>query len=131
VDPISELSAKLIRHPELEFIKTSNSIEIRAPSTSGFSVRLYVQSSFYTVAFEGWHEDFDSPLDALDCVAFAFSGQSRLAVTYRGNRPVKWELEYLENGEWVVDSEVGLLSVPFWRLRRKVYLQNPDLLTAA
>jgi hypothetical protein len=94
-------------------------------------VSLYASPPSYTVHFEGWHEDFESPEQALNCFAFAFSGECRLAITYRGRFPVKWVLEYLREGCWYPESEVGLLLVPFWRPARVEYRQNPNLLAAA
>jgi hypothetical protein len=67
----------------------------------------------------------------LNCVAFAFSGHARLAITYRGNTAVKWVLEHLVNGDWRPASETGNLLVPFWQEAHVVYRQNPTLINPA
>ena len=60
----------------------------------------------------------------LDCFAFGLSSSCRLAVIYRGDMPVKWTVESLEDGRWTADSTTGLLFQPFWRPARLVHLQN-------
>jgi hypothetical protein len=106
-------------------------VEIDAPSSDGFAVCLRAAPNDYVVHFEGWHEHFSSADEALECIAFAYSGKCRLAITYRGRTPVKWVLESLEDDNWVADSEVGHFLIPFWRRPRVVYRQNPKALEAA
>jgi hypothetical protein len=131
MDPIQELKEKLAKHPELRFSATQTSVTVAAPSGAGFSVAFHASPHDYVVHFDGWHEHFDSADHALECFAFAYSGECRLAITYRGRIPVKWVLEYLEEGRWQVDSEVGHFFIPFWIRPRVVYKQNRNLLSAA
>jgi hypothetical protein len=131
MDLIEELKKKLAKHPELTFTATQTSVDVAAPSGGGFSVSLRAASQDYIVYFDGWHEHFDSADKALECFAFAYSGECRLAITYRGWIPVKWVLEYLEEGRWQADSEVGHFFIPFWIRPRVVYKQNPNLLSPA
>jgi hypothetical protein len=131
MDPIQELTEKLAKHPELSFSATRTSVRVAPPSSVGFSVSFHASSRGYVVYFDGWHEHFDSAAQALECFAFAYSGKCRLAVTYRGRIPVKWVLEYMEEGRWQVDSEVGHFLIPFWLRPQVVYKQNPNLLSAA
>src|SRR4051812_10553142 len=130
MDPIEELKKKLAKHPELKFTSTRTSVTVAAPS-GGFSVSFHASSPYYIVHFDGWHEHFNSIGQALDCFAFAYSGECRLAVTYRGRAPVKWVLERMKEGRWQVDSEVGHFLVPFWLRPHVLYKQNPNLLNAA
>jgi hypothetical protein len=130
MDPVEELKKKLAKHPELKFTSTRTSVTVAAPS-GGFSVSLYASSEDCVVHFDGWHEHFTSTDQALECCAFAYSGECRLAITYRGRTPVKWVLEYLKKGRWQVDSEVGHFFIPFWLRPHVIYKQNPDLLSAA
>lgn len=127
MDPIEQLKEKLAKHPELRFTSTPTSVSVAAPA-GGFSVSFYATSQSYIVHFDGWHEEFSSTDQALECFAFAFSGECRLAITYRGQTPVKWVLEYLKEGRWQVDSEVGHFFAPFWLRPHVVYRQNPNLL---
>lgn len=131
MDPIAQLKEQLSLHPQLRFTESESALDIQAPSADGFDVSIRVAAPGYTVSFDGWHEEFTSAEEALRCVAFAFSGECRLAVTYRGGMPVKWVLEHLHNGQWQRESETGLLLQPFWLPRRVVYRQNPNLLRPA
>jgi hypothetical protein len=128
MDPIEELTRRLARHPELRFTATAASVEIEPPSSDGFSVGLFATAKEYVVHFDGWHEQFDSGDRALECVAFAYGGTCRLAITYRGRIPVRWVLEALKDGRWHADSEIGHFFVPFWYRARVLYRQNPRLL---
>lgn len=129
MDPIQQLKDKLAKHPQLVVKATATLVEVAAPSVNGFPVSFHASSKEYLVSFAGWHEHFDSAEKAVDCFAFAFSGQCRVAITYRGWMPVKWVMEYLQDGNWLADSEVGLFLVPFWLRPRVEYKQNPHLLT--
>jgi hypothetical protein len=57
-------------------------------------------------------------------LAFGLSNSCRLKIIYRGDFPQKWIVESYENGEWIQDSETGLLLFPFWRTASIVYKQN-------
>ena len=129
MNPIDELVRQLAKHPELKYKATATSVTIQAPTADGFQVHMSASRSEYVVGFDGWHEHFKSPEEALNCVTFAYSGRCRVATTYRGWIPVKWVLEHLEGDVWVADSEVGHFFVPFWFRPRVVYRQNPKLLT--
>ena len=121
---IDEVKAKLAKYPHARYSETSDSIQVHPADDSGFAVGLRVTGEQYTVWFEGWHEEFDSSREALNCFAFGLSEACRLAVTYRGATAVKWVVESLRNGSWVEDSEVGLLVAPFWRSRNISRKQN-------
>ena len=131
MNPLVQVKERLLRHPELRFVETATSIDIQPPSADGFGVGIRVVPHGYIVSFEGWHEEYATAEEALNCVAFAFSGESRLAVTYRGPVPVKWSLERLHGGQWYLESETGLILQPFWLRRRVVYRKNPNLLDPA
>lgn len=131
MNPIAQIKEKLARHPQLRYVETPTSIEVEAPSEDGFCVGLELAPNSYTVYFDGWHEHFNTVEEALNCFAFAFSGQSRLAITYRGATAVKWILEHLREGQWFPASETGLLFIPFWRPIRIVHRQNPNFMRPA
>ena len=121
---IEDVKAKLVRYPKARYSETPDSIEVHPADDAGFAVSLQVRGEQFTVFFEGWHEEFGSASEALDCLAFGLSDSCRLSVTYRGATAVKWVVESCENGSWVMDSEVGLLLVPFWRTPIVVHKQN-------
>ena len=98
-------------------------------SNNGFTVGLAVNQNSYTVSFDGWHEDFESREEALDCFAFGLSSECRLKEYRRGNFAYKWTVESKENGGWVEEGTTGLLLFPFWMRKEVRYLQN-DLIKA-
>jgi len=84
-----------------------------------------VGADHYTVYFDGgWHEDFATHEEAINCVGFGLSSSCRLAVTYRGSFACRWAVQSNQGGEWKTDSVTGLLIFPFWRRPRVVYKQN-------
>jgi hypothetical protein len=121
---IEMVKERLARYPGVEFEANENSIEVRPADDTGFAVGIESSRSGYSVHFAGWHEEFDSQEEALECFAFGLSDSCRLRVTYRGSTPVRWVVESLKDGEWIPDSETGLILIPFWRPTRTAYLQN-------
>jgi hypothetical protein len=109
------------RHADLRYTEADGTIVVHAPVAGGFDVSI---SEELVVGFDGWHEHFETPEEALECFAFGFSDQCRLKVTYRGRFACKWTLESLEDGRWVEDSTTGLVFFPFWRAARVEYRQN-------
>ena len=129
MDLISRVEAKLAKYPEVRYTATPSSIRIEALDGSGFEVSLEVRPGVFVVHFDGWHEEFTSADDALNCLAFGLSDSCRLAVTYRGAMPTKWVLESRQGENWSPNSETGLLIFPFWRRSRVVYKRNHVLRT--
>jgi hypothetical protein len=78
----------------------------------------------HTVFFEGWHEEFTSEQDVLECVVFGLSQSCRLAVALRGSYPTTWTVEALEDDTWTPLSVTGLFMQPFWRRVRIEYRSN-------
>ncbi|MGD2047165.1 MAG: hypothetical protein PVJ80_08050 [Gemmatimonadota bacterium] len=121
---IDEVKARLAKYSEVRYSETADSIEVHPVDDSGFAVGLWVNGERLTVSFEGWHEEFDSAREALNCVAFGLSEECRLSITYRGAVAVKWVVESRQGDSWVEDSEVGLMITPFWRSQTVAKKQN-------
>ena len=124
MDVIKEIKARLQNYPHAQFESDDNSISVLPIESDGFTVRLVVNHDSYTVFFNGWHEDFQNPEEALNCFAFGLSSYCRLKEYLRGNIAWKWTVESQENGEWIEDSTTGLLLSPFWMKKKTRYLQN-------
>jgi len=125
----SQIKEKLSRYPDLRYVTTENAIDVYPRDDTGFIVSLRVDDGRFTVTFDqGWHEEFQSEPEALTCFAFGLSSDCRLEIRYHGSTPTKWAVEYLRDGKWVRDSEVGYLLIPFWRPRRIVHRQNQVIL---
>jgi len=124
LDAIAAIKSKLAKYPQIRYAESDSSIEVQPADVSGFSVSLRQTGDHLTVAFEGWHEAFESETEALNCFAFGLSEACRLRVLYRGNSPVRWTVEAYRDGVWASDSETGLILIPFWRRKSVRYLQN-------
>ena len=119
-----EIKAKLEKYPHVQYEEGENSIIIYPVNEEGFIIEIEESPSSYTVAFDGWHESFQSAEEALNYVAFGLTESCRLKIVLRGGSPQKWVVESKENNEWVSDSETGLFIFPFWRKTKVVYKQN-------
>jgi hypothetical protein len=86
---IERIKARLSAHPEITYSEGQNEIDVIPPDSSGFSVGFRIIPTGFTVNFEGWHEEFTSEDEALDCFAFGLSPNCRLAVVLRGNTVVE------------------------------------------
>lgn len=124
MNAIQKIKAKLSAYPDVQYSESANGIEVHPRDRSGFTVGLRITPSGFTVNFEGWHDEFTSEDEALNCFAFGLSPKCRLAIFFRGDTETKWVVEGLENGAWAPESETGLLLQPFWRSARVEYRQN-------
>ncbi len=124
---VEAILRRLREYPELCTDQTPDSVSVHPVSPTGFTVSLYQHSSGYSVSFEGWHEEFQTEEDALNCFAFGLSDECRLRVLSRGGFDYRWILQFLEDGEWHDESETGLLLFPFWRRREERILQNHSI----
>ncbi len=124
MNAIAKLRERLQRYPNARVEATETSLTVYPPNAEGFPVTLQESPGEYMVTLEGWHEDFTDEGEAIDCVGMALSSRSRLAITYRGNSPVKWALEFFDEGSWRSTSVTGLIFTPFWRTKRLVYHSN-------
>lgn len=131
MDAITALAEKLAKHPELEWTRGDQWLRVDAPSDDGFAVELRHEGDEWTVyvGSGGWHQHFDDPEEALNLIAWCYSGEARVREIWRGSLPQKSILEARENAGWRSVSETGLIFAPFWRKRREVVLENPNLLT--
>jgi len=116
--------AKRLESKNIAFEHTANHIEVPPSGESGFTIRYDHAQGEHTISFEGWHEHFVEDGEAEDCFYFGLLGDSRLKVEYRGDVPIRWTLQALEEDTWESDTETGLMFFPFWRKRRIEYLRN-------
>jgi hypothetical protein len=121
---IERIRRKLVRHPSIRFTIDGGTVNVHPSSEDGFNVWLSENNSSYTVAFDGWHEEFTDMEEALATFAFGMSEDCRLKVVMRGSTECSWTVEGLEDGNWEGDSTTGLVLVPFWRKRRTLYRRN-------
>jgi len=121
---IEEIEERLSKYPHVRYETGAASITVLPTSDDGFTVRLDIARERYVVSFNGWHEEFTELKQALNCFTFGLSDNCRLKECRRGDFAYKWIVEGRSNGNWVSDSETGLLFFPFWRKKEVRYLQN-------
>ncbi|MFZ5704849.1 MAG: hypothetical protein ACOY5R_06240 [Pseudomonadota bacterium] len=133
MDARAALLLKLRAHPELSFSETPDVVRIEAPGPHGFAVELHSLGARSKVFLgnAGFHESFGSGSEALNFIAWCYSGTARLREIWRGGSAQAAVLEALEAGEWRPVAETRFFLVPFWRLRREIILENPSLLQGA
>src|SRR5262249_14251262 len=70
-----------------------------------------------TVYFNGWHENFSDPSEALDCFVFGLSDECRLKEHRRGNVAYRWTVE--SKKKWRMDRRERnwSVSVPILEMR--------------
>ena len=119
---IAEIKERLKQYPELSVEEDSNGISVTPEG--GFTVWAADHGNSYIIGFEGWHEEFKEPDEALNCFAWGLSNECRLKIISRGGKPHKWTVQSLENGQWVGESTTGLLFFQFWRKKTISYKQN-------
>ena len=98
MNAIEKIKAKLSAYPDVRYSESPDHIEVHPGDPAGFTVALRITRPGFTVSFEGWHEEFTSEDEALDCFAFGRA--------------------------WTSDSETGSLLQPFWPSARVEYRQN-------
>ena len=107
----------------IPFSEEPSSITVKAKVPSGFDVSMH-EGEETTVVFEGWHDHFSDPEEAVRCFLAGLSQNCRIRVTERGGKPHNWVLERLRDDQWVPYSSTGLLFFQFWRAPKTKYLQN-------
>lgn len=130
MDALDRLESKLTSHPELQWQRESGRICIEAPRLGGFAVELHFSGDEWTVylGLGTWHEHFLDEEEALNFVAWCYSGEARLREIRRGSVLTKSVLEARNGETWERVSEVGYLSFAFWRQKSEIVRQNPNLL---
>jgi hypothetical protein len=125
---IYEIERELMNFPQIQYVKEKSSIVIAPEEESGFEIVFYENENDYIVHFKGWHEHFINIDEATNCIKFGLSNKCRLKEFSRGEKPYKWVVEYLENDNWLVDSETGLLNIYFWKKKQIQTYQNNIIL---
>ncbi len=66
---LDDLAEKLDEHG-IPYKRREDSIWVQPVDESGFAVGLHQDGGSFTVYFEGWHEEFETAEDALNCFVF-------------------------------------------------------------
>jgi hypothetical protein len=114
---------QVLAERNVPFVEEPNSITVKAKAPSGFDVSLH-EGEETSVFFEGWHDHFADPEEAVRCFLAGLSPQCRIRVTERGGKPHNWVLERRKDDQWLPYGTTGLLFFQFWRAPKVKYLQN-------
>ncbi len=122
----SDIAQRLGQGSGLDFELEENSISVAPRSADGFTVWLKESDGGYIVGYSGWHEEFESAEEAMNCFSYGLSDQCRLKVSIRGRMECAWTLEALDEGGWSSVSTTALALVPFWRRKSIEYQRNRE-----
>ncbi|MDP6969131.1 MAG: hypothetical protein QGG88_08470 [Gammaproteobacteria bacterium] len=127
MDVYQEIRERIKKYPNA--LLTEESYGLSVTPEGGFTVWIASNDKYYSVGFEGWHEDFDSAEEALECFAWGLSNKCRLKIYNKGTNSYKWVTQSLENDEWENVSTTCLLFFAFWKKSNIIYKQN-NLITS-
>tara|TARA_R110001583_G_scaffold8174_1_gene39544 strand:+ start:15 stop:413 length:399 start_codon:yes stop_codon:yes gene_type:complete len=122
---INEIVKRLKKYPETDYKVDTNSIIVHTENENGFPVSLIDNGNGnFTVEYDFWHEEFESEKEAISCFGYGLSNECRLKVQKRGNKRIKWTLQFDNNGNWENESTVAIFDFRFWKKSEYEYLQN-------
>ena len=121
---ISRIKERLQKYPPVTYTTKEGCLEIPAQNPTGFRVWIQEHGSDFTVGFEGWHEEFTDADAAFKCFAFGLSTARWLRVFRCLNMDYKWQVLVQEDGQWIADSESGLLFPTFFLPKKQRDLHN-------
>ena len=126
---ISRIKEQLQEYPQVTYTSSEGVLEVPAQNPTGFRVWIRERRGHYTAGFKGWHEEFPHADSALKCFAFGLSSACRLRVFRCLGTDYKWQVLVSVDGEWVADSETGLLFPTFLLPKKQRDLHN-DIIAA-
>jgi len=130
VATVIDRARKTLTARDVAFDASGTRIIVRAADVTGFDVSLdTLDSRNFIVRYEGWYETFNRAEDAYDCFEYGLSDSCRLRITFRGARPVAWQIEKREYGVWTPGRIIRRRFVPFWRRARVERRQNRVFVT--
>ena len=120
---MAALAERLKETPDVTFHVEEDRLTI-PERQGGFEIVFTDDGQEFTVHLGTWHDHFDTPEEAIECVLFALTAQCRIRVVSRGGLAYKWTLQRYEDGEWHSGSTMAIPLVKFWRRRDEQYLSN-------
>ena len=122
---IEELREKLARYPNAQTVFDDSSITCLSSSPDGFAVRLTVHPGvtreWYSVYYNGSHEEFGHRETAMLTFAFGLSSGCRLREYSRLGRAYRWVVDLWDKDKqrWKPDWEIVQFTAPFWQFWRR------------
>jgi len=115
MSPIEDIKRRLEKYPKVVFEEKENYICLLSASEAGFDVWFSENEREYTVGFSSWHEHFDKDEleNALNCFSWGLSDSCRVKTYSRKGEQYKWQVQSLENEEWVTFSTTARFDFSF------------------
>jgi hypothetical protein len=120
----------------VRYEETESRISIPPRLDTGFTVEVRFDENSAWVFCEAWHETFPYGRfdDMLNFVQFCLTDYCRLTVTYEGDVPSSYRLEYLAEGRWMLyglvcpyDDSASSQNVRQGKQKAPAVLQNKTL----
>jgi hypothetical protein len=127
---LADIAERLSRFPATKAEVTSSSVAFIPSAPNGFSVKIVLlqrSPPFYSVYYNGWHEEFAHPADARLAFAFGLSNICRLREFSRDGVAYRWIADFWTEKHWKPDWEIiRFLPVTFklWQKPNVAHLQN-------
>ena len=122
MDVYEEIRERIKKYPGAKLEEEPHGLSVTPEG--GFTVWIASNEEYYSVGFEGWHENFNTPEEALECFAWGLSDECRLKIYSKGSKPHKWITQSKQDGKWVDISTTGLIFFAFWQKSNVSYKQN-------
>ena len=122
---IQEIREKLARFPDARIEFDDSSITCFPSSPNGFAVRLAVHpgitQEWYSIHYNGSHEEFDNRHTAILTFALGLSSGCRLREYSRMGSAYRWVVDLWEEDKqrWKPDWEIVRFTRPFWLFWRR------------
>ena len=121
---LDRLEETLRTVPGASWRRTDAGIIVDPVAPDGFEVGISCVDGEYMVWFDGWHELFASPDEALRAVTKGLGPEYRLQITYRGGTPTTWTVQERVGDAWQDDGVTRVMWLAFWKPKRYVHKQN-------
>ena len=125
---VGEILAVLEKCPLAQYELGKDLVRVLPATPDGFEVVIeQIWENHYSVTYGGWHEDFYSLEEALECFFLGLTNHCRLKVCSKDGNPFRWTVEYWDDPNWRKRSTRATWSHRILTPAVTAYLQN-DLL---
>lgn len=121
---IERVVARLRRMDHIRWELEGRTVRVLPSDCRGFEVALTEHEDAWSVCFDGWHQQFHSEREALECFAFGLTDACRLTCWSRDGRRYRWTVEAKTDEGWIEGSTTGMLLFPFLSSVEKRTFQN-------
>ncbi len=124
--PIDEIRTRLLQHPDVQYVASTDTLRMEPAQADGFA--MYIRrnaTSGWDVSFgEGLQCHFEDAVTAAEFFLFGLSDQCRLREIRRGSVVHRAYAERRQGDGWEVVQETTRLLYPFWRFPSERIFRN-------